>query len=339
MAAKKSNIAIIVATVAGFFILGVMVGWALNSAAQPASVNTPGATASGQLTNALISSDTSIATINASEYEVFQKQIQAYIDQQTAANNITQMSVYFRDLIQGGALGINQDIKFIPASLLKVPNMVALLNLADDNPSILTRQLTYDHVFNTEQPHYPPEQSLQVGHTYTVDDLIYRMIVYSDNEALTLLRANFSSNDFNQVYDDLGLIVPSGEGADNSMSVKSYASFFRILYNASYLSPSHSEKALTILSQVKFTKGLVAGVPAGTVVAHKFGERLITETGETQLHDCGIVYFPKHPYLLCVMSRGTSYDALEKVIADVSRMFWNEITQRINSTPSPTGSK
>jgi beta-lactamase class A len=334
MAVKKSTIVLIVITIIGFFTLGIFVGWSLNSA-QSSGPNASGASPSGQLTNALINNDTSIATINTSEYDVYQKQVQAYIDQQKAAGNITQLSIYFRDLIQGGSLGIDQDVKFSPASLLKVPVMMELLNMADDDPGILKKQLPYDHVFNTEQPHYPPEQFLQLGQTYTVDDLIYRMIVYSDNEAMTLLRANFDSDKINQIYNDLGLIVPSGESDDNFMSVRSYASFFRILYNASYLSQASSEKALNMLSQVKFTKGLVAGVPAGTVVAHKFGERQTTDTGITQLHDCGIVYYPKHPYLLCVMSRGTSYPMLEKVIADVSRMFWNEIDQRVNPSPTP----
>ena len=53
-------------------------------------------------------------------------------------------------------------------------------------------------------------------------------------------------------------------------------------------------------------------VPAGTVIAHKFGEwgRERPEGFEQQFHDCGIVYRPGRPYLACVMTRGRSLPTL-----------------------------
>ncbi len=78
---------------------------------------------------------------------------------------------------------------------------------------------------------------------------------------------------------------------------------------------------------------VVAGVPSTVDVAHKFGERTTlasdTESTETkQLHDCGIVYFPENPYLLCVMTRGTDFKVLEGIISDISRMVYEEVDSR-----------
>jgi len=106
--------------------------------------------------------------------------------------------------------------------------------------------------------------------------------------------------------------------------VLTYAGFFRILYNGTFLSKEMSDKALGVLTGVAFRRGIVAGVGDGVTVAHKFGERS-EETGAKQLHDCGIVYYPRHPYLLCVMTKGADFDALAGELSAISRAVYQEI--------------
>ena len=86
---------------------------------------------------------------------------------------------------------------------------------------------------------------------------------------------------------------------------------------ASYLNEKYSEKALELLTRTEYKNGLVAAVPKEIVVAHKFGERNNVQS-EKQLHDCGIIYYPDHPYLLCIMTRGSDYGTLEIAIQDVA---------------------
>jgi hypothetical protein len=117
--------------------------------------------------------------------------------------------------------------------------------------------------------------------------------------------------------------VLNGPGA--TLSVKQYAAFFRILFNSSYIDHERSERLLSVLSQVDFKNGLVAGLPSGVPVAHKFGESGYLE-GEHQIHDCGIVYAPGRPYLLCVMTRGSDIASLETSIADLSRFVYDTVT-------------
>ena len=82
-----------------------------------------------------------------------------------------------------------------------------------------------------------------------------------------------------------------------------------------------------MLSEVKFNKGILNGVPENILVAHKFGEMQTVE-GERQFHDCGIVYYPKHPYLLCVMTRGQNWDELSSTIGETSKEIYTDIDQR-----------
>jgi hypothetical protein len=67
-------------------------------------------------------------------------------------------------------------------------------------------------------------------------------------------------------------------------------------------------------------------------VAHKFGERESRDLqGNTsyQLHDCGVVYYPKRPFLLCVMTKGTDSDVLTKVIQDISQSIYTSYDEKM----------
>lgn len=50
--------------------------------------------------------------------------------------------------------------------------------------------------------------------------------------------------------------------------------------------------------------------------AQKFGER-VNSLQEIELHDCGIIYYPKNPYLLCVMTKGNNLDNLKSAIKNI----------------------
>ena len=153
------------------------------------------------------------------------------------------------------------------------------------------------------------------------------MIIYSDNVAYDLLLENIDNRLLVQTFTDLGINISQGftNPSGNILSVKDYASFFRILYNSSYLNKTMSEKALKLLNQVEFDKALVAGLPSTITISHKFGEREFLATGEKQLHDCGIIYLPDKPYLLCVMTRGKDISLLANAISQISSLIYRQL--------------
>ncbi|MBI4709590.1 MAG: serine hydrolase [Nitrospirae bacterium] len=208
---------------------------------------------------------------------------------------------------------------------------MAYLKLAETRPGLLSKQVVFDRGMEDEnlREYYKPLSAIEPGRSYTIEDLIYRMIVYSDNNAKHVLLSHIDGVSIVQPYLDMGLEVPGSKQLENFMSVQEYASFFRVLFNATYLNREMSEKALEILSQVEYDRGLHGGVP-GLTVAHKFGERIIDDPenpmhGFKQLHDCGIVYYPNKPYLLCVMTRGYEFKNMAGVISRISSMVYKEI--------------
>jgi len=252
------------------------------------------------------------------------KDISELIAEKKALKKTSFVSVYLRDLNNGPWIGINEQEKFSPASLLKVPLMISYLKMAESDPQILEKKLLVDQDGrDILSQNMLPMFRVETGKEYRVADLIGYMIKYSDNLAANILLENIPVEHLNQTYSDLGLAIPDPENPENFMTVTQYSSFFRILYNASYLNREMSEKALALLSVSAFDNGLKSYLPAGTIVSHKFGERVIGEA--RQLHDCGIVYIGEKNYLLCVMTRGTDFSNMEDTIGAISRLVFDRI--------------
>jgi beta-lactamase class A len=151
------------------------------------------------------------------------------------------------------------------------------------------------------------------------------MIIYSDNNASNALinyMENLDTQKLDRIYFDLGVEVPGEAKLENFMKTKDYASFFRILYNSSYLSREMSEKALLLLSQSDFRQGLRANIPNYINISHKFGERVLAN--DKQLHDCGIIYKQNQPYLLCIMTRGEDFNLMSQVIQEISQSVYDK---------------
>jgi beta-lactamase class A len=272
--------------------------------------------------------------IKKHEYTALVSQLNNYIKNETTDKHVTHVSIYFRDLRYGPTFGINEKDKFIPASLLKVPVLITYLSFAETHPDILSKQLSYNN-----PPTEMPEQTfnkdipkLKENTPYTLEALLEQMTIYSDNTAYFILdkylvEISPSEDLLTQTLIDLGLIDPWNPTED-AITVKAYSSMFRQLYSSSYLSPEMSEKALDILSQSVYSQGLVSGVPKGVKVAHKFGERSGLPQEQKQLHDCGIIYYPENPYLLCVMTRGNDFNQLQQVIKTISEKVYKEVDSR-----------
>lgn len=258
------------------------------------------------------------------------KTINQVVDKEIQNKNISFAAVYFRDLNNGPWLGINEKEYFAPASLIKVPILITYLKKAESDPTLLNKKLPLIITPNGDSiQNIKPSVSLAPGQEYTVQELLEKMIIYSDNDAYNTLSQSLTNTDLLKIYQDLDIDIskiftdPNG----NIINVSGYASFYRILFNASYLNQEMSEKALAMLAQTQYKDGLVAGLPKDISVAHKFGERKFLNSGETQFHDCGIVYLPKKPYLICIMTRGTDLTKASNVIKNISQKIYQTLNQ------------
>ncbi len=261
------------------------------------------------------------------EVREMEEAITLAVSESIDSNSIRGASVYYRDLNNGPWLFINDELFFTPASLLKVPLMIAYFKIAESDPASLQQVITYTEPL----PNVPsqvlinPEQEIPLGASYTVMELIEKMITQSDNVATLLLQKNIDLEIQKKIYNDFDIPLPSTEDPRLPyMSTQVYSGFLRILYNATYLNRDYSEKALELLSRSSFTKGLEAGIPESVTLSNKFG--VYTKNSEDsppehQLHDCGIVY-DKKTYAICVMTLGSDLQAQAKLIGDISNIVY-----------------
>ncbi len=281
--------------------------------------------------NPLLECERSGAMLSNQEIRPFQGKIKAYINEVMYKTSLSEVSVYFRDLTNGPAFGVNEDIRFAPPSLFKVPTMIAYFKMAETHPDILKKKLFYDGKQDLNKlKYFKTSHAIEPGKEYTIEELIKMAILYSDNNANRLLHGYIDPAFMKKVYEDLGMSGSSFIGRDfkgDFITVEEYTSCFRFLFNSSYLSRDLSERALRYLVESDFPYGIRAGVPLDIAVAHKLGERVFEGTNTKELHDCGIIYYPTMPYLLCVMTKGTDFEVMAETIRNISALVYSEVNK------------
>lgn len=224
-------------------------------------------------------------------------------------------SVYVEDYSSGQWLGINEENKMLPASLLKIPTLIAILKKIQDNKISLNEELILN------------ERDLDLksgtlglkgaGTKISIRDLLIEMIANSDNTAvLTLNRQVLNDEDIINSRTALG--IPIYDGNNDSLNSKQMGNTFRNIYFSNYLDKEYSNNALNLMARTNFRSQLPAALPLDVVIAHKVGFYL----GGGYYHDCGIVYVPEKPYFICVMSTNVTKKEADTEISTISQIVY-----------------
>ncbi|HSB33155.1 MAG TPA: serine hydrolase [Nitrospirota bacterium] len=165
--------------------------------------------------------------------------------------------------------------------------MIAYFKWAESNPLVLRKTLTHtgDEKRRAERELGSQVSKLEPGTAYSVNDLIFRMIAYDDAAAYALLRAHLPPGRLEKIYSDLSADY-NPRKQDEFLSLKALAAFYRVLYNASYLSEEMSEKALRYLSKAISQSGMASVIPSGIDIAAKLGERTGSPAAENTPRSC-----------------------------------------------------
>ncbi len=256
--------------------------------------------------------------------------VQRIINEEKNVEHITTASVFYRDLTTRRWFGINETENFYAASLLKLPLAMIYYKIAEIDPSILDQTITLpeEEAHANEVQFFQPARVFKTGQEYTIRELIKGMLEYSDNTSLTALNSFISPQIRAEILHDIGIEFINDDPTQpkQEIDVKKYSNILRQLYNGSYLTIEYSNLLLEYLSQTTFSQGITAGVPEDIAVSHKFGEAFITQENAEQvhvLHDCGIVYHPEKPYILCVMTKGRNPQQSALSIKRISEAIYN----------------
>lgn len=244
------------------------------------------------------------------------------------------VSIYFEYFPTGANIAVNKDEKIWPASLIKIPVAMAVMKKVQDKKWKLTNELVI--LDEDKDSEYGTLYQKPTGTTLTINHLLEKTLVDSDNTAHFVLLRNLDSAELEEVYVHLGFddiiqtlkLSPKKENeVDNRMTAKRYSIFFRSLYNATFLNQEYSELFLKILDNAPRDL-LGQGIPSTVTFVHKTGIRI----DERVRADSGIIYAGGRPYLLTVMiQKKNKGDVNEEEVAqlfkDISSKTYNYVTQ------------
>ena len=246
--------------------------------------------------------------------------LQKIIDQNVANQKIQTASVFLKKFNTNESLLINKTEKYAPGSLLKISIMIAILKMSEADNQLLNKKVNFTQISKNNKVQTIVSNSIQMGHSYTIKELLKYMIVYSDNNAASLIAKNIDGTIIKSLFSDIGLQAPDLNSNNLFLNINELSFFMRVIYNGSYLTKDNSEYALELLSESDYKNGLLKDIPADIIVAHKFGES--GNDLENQLHETGIIYANNSPYLITVMTKGNNRDELANFISEISRTVY-----------------
>jgi beta-lactamase class A len=261
------------------------------------------------------------------------------------------VGVSVTNLRTGEHVDIRGDETFPTASLIKVAVLVTVMdevrkgNLRlDERISLLAR----DRV-----PGSGVLQYMQSGVAPTVGDAAWLMTTISDNTATNILLDHINIRTVWDKMDSLGLhhtkihsktfLRSTSIAPDSSVKYglgvttpNEMGRLFELLYRGRAVSPALDSAALEMLRSNQDGTKLVRWLPDSISVAHKTGEV------DHARNDCGIIYAPHAPLVVCAMTRenqNTSYavdNPAHLLIGRMGLVVWRHYEPSV-PVPDPPG--
>ena len=240
------------------------------------------------------------------------------------------------DAKPGEEILINPALRFHAASTMKVPVMIELFRQADVRRLRLDDKVAVTNQFTSIQDGTPfvlaatedsdGETYKALGKKLSYRELIDASITVSSNLATNILIEHLGARNIQATVDTMGasgMQVLRGvedqkafdAGKNNTTDALGLLALFEAIGKGKAVSAKASAEMLEILKRQKFNEGIPAGLPAGTIVAHKTGT--ITRIH----HDAGLVYGPR-PYVLVILTRGIPDQKVSaKLMADIATII------------------
>jgi beta-lactamase class A len=250
----------------------------------------------------------------------------AYQAQQHKATKQAQKTyIYFAYLNNSSWIGLNEKDMFTAASTIKVPLAMTIYKMEEQGKLHSTDSYTLEDL--DIDKNFGNLYKVGPDNSFTIEELTHIMLTYSDNTAMQalfhVLKLSGIDDPLTDLYNAIGWDYSDFGTVPTyiQINVKTLSNMFVALYNASYDNIDNSKKILEYLSESVFDEQIVAGVPKNVIVSHKIGVN-----GEDFTYsDCGIVYAPNRPYILCVGSSGVPKVVADEFIKTVSKMVYQYV--------------
>jgi beta-lactamase class A len=260
----------------------------------------------------------------------FGRKLQAIVE-----NSDAFVGVAVKNLVTGEKFFFNENEVFPQASSIKIHILAELFHQAEQGKYRLSDVVPLPAAVRVGGSGILNELG-ESGVSMSLRDYAVLMVVLSDNTATNLLIRQVGMENVNAFLRSNGAVKTrlqrvmmdvkaAAEGRENIGTPKEVLMILEKMYRGEIVNKKASEEMLMILQKPK--EGPIrAGVPAEIEVANKEGDI------EGVRCDVGIVYLPKAPYAICVMTklllRGSDGP---RIITEISRLSYEYFERRANS--------
>ena len=260
--------------------------------------------------------------------------------QQLIKSSGADVAVAFRTVDGQHELMIRADDVFHAASTMKVPVMIELFRQAREGTLSLDEQLAVKNEFHSivDGSVYTldvgddsdKEVYAAVGKTMSLRRLCELMITVSSNFAANLLIERVGVQNVRATVTRLGadgMQVLRGveddkafeQGKNNTTTARGLLILLQKIAQGQAVSPAADAEMAEMLKRQHFNDAIPAGLPPGTVVAHKTGNI-------TKIHNDGAIVYGPTPYVLVVLVRGIQDQKQSAaLIASISKEMWTSV--------------
>ncbi|HEX2173884.1 MAG TPA: serine hydrolase [Dehalococcoidia bacterium] len=227
------------------------------------------------------------------------------------------------DLATDARYALNPSEPFPPASLHK------LLIMAEVYRQVEAGDLTLEDriVITPEDSEIgEPAGGLPIGAEVTVNQAVTAMAEVSSNAAAAALVRRLSPAAVGQAAEWLGLRDTRFDPARDRQAVTTaadQAEYFERLVRGQIVSREASQQILNHLARSQLNNRLPAGLPPGTVVAHKTGDL------EGFVHDAGVVYGPRGPIVVALLSGRVGNGQATTDLRLVSKLIYDVLLDQV----------
>lgn len=230
------------------------------------------------------------------------------------------LGFYFKNLITNEEISYNEAASFGPASIIKLPILMHICQLAQKGSIDMREKITCRHEDKlggcgalrafTDEP--------QVS----IATLCELMITLSDNSATNLLIKRIGRDALNKAFAEMGLSVTkvnrllfdaeaAARGIENQASPKEMGHLLEKVYRREFVDEQTSAYIEELLLKQQINHKIPGIIGSAVPIAHKTGE----DDGIS--NDIAIVYAPQ-PFIVCFFSNETFVPDFEVFIREAS---------------------
>src|SRR4030042_2609872 len=238
------------------------------------------------------------------------KAIEAFLDKTESISGM--WGLYVIRLSNGYSYGVDDDEVFQAASLIKLPLMAPMFREAEKGNLNLNDKYklkSSDKVSGSGSLYGKP-----AGYEITYQNLIDLMGKQSDNTAFNICKKYLGDEKISEVINKIGMTKTNL--SKNETSAKDIGNFFENLWKGNIVGNENKEKILDSLTNTLYENWLVAGIPKGIRVAHKYGREVHV------INDAGIIYTEK-PFVIVILSKGVVENEADQTFVQITKAVYN----------------